>query len=145
MEDKITIRYATKGDYEAFNKLYMQCVLLGGTGKPSNTKPYNKEDYIVECETNIIVAEKNGELVGYTLLNATDEPDVIHISEMFTTIFVRGTGVGRKMLKFLEEEMKGSQFTTIDLMSAFMEADRIWERMGFKSLNFSDQYRKVVN
>ena len=89
--------------------------------------------------------EKNGELVGYTLLNATDEPDVIHISEMFTTIFVRGTGVGRKMLKFLEEEMKGSQFTTIDLMSAFMEADRIWERMGFKSLNFSDQYRKVVN
>lgn len=145
MEGKIIIRYATQEDYEAFNKLYMQCVLLGGTGDPSNTKPYRKESFKVDCETNIIVAEKNGELVGYTLLDATDEPDVIHISEMFTTIFVRGTGVGRKMLKFLEEEMKGSQFTTIDLMSAFRETDRIWERMGFKSVNFTDQYRKVVN
>ena len=144
-ENIIIIRYATKGDYEAFNNLYLQCVLLGGTGTPSNTKPYVKENFKDECETNIIVAEKNGELVGYTLLNATDEPDVIRISEMFTTIFVRGTGVGRKMLDFLESEMKGSQFTTLDLMSDFMETDRIWERMGFKSVNFTDQYRKVVN
>ena len=143
--EEIIIRYATLGDYEAFNKLYMQCVLLGGTGKPSHTKPYVMKNYKEECESNIIVAEKNGELVGYTLLDATDEPGVIHLSEMFTANSVRGTGVGRKMLKFLEEEMKGSPFTTIDLMSAFMEADRIWERMGFKSLNFSDQYRKVVN
>lgn len=144
MED-INIRYATKGDYEAFNKLYRQCVLLGGTGTPCHTESYDKEDYKVECETNIIVAEKDGELVGYTLLNATDESDVIHISEMFTANSVRGTGVGRKMLDFLESEMKGSQFTKLDLMSAFMESDRIWERMGFKSVNFTDQYRKVVN
>lgn len=143
--EEIIIRYATQGDYEAFNKLFTSCVLLGGTGTPSNTKPYDKKNYKEECETNIIVAERSGELVGYTLLNATDESDVIHISEMFTADSVRNTGVGRKMLDFLESEMKGSQFTKLDLMSAFMESDRIWERMGFKSVNFSDQYRKVVN
>ena len=143
--EEIIIRYATEADYEAFNKLYCQCVLLGGTDTPSNTKPYGRESFKMDCETNIIVAVKNGELVGYTLLDATDEPDVIHISEMFTTISVRRTGVGRKMLEFLESEMKWSQFTKLDLMSAFRETDCVWERMGFNSVNFTDQYRKVVN
>lgn len=143
--EEIIIRYATQGDYEAFNKLFTSCVLLGGTDTPSNTKPYDKKNYKEECETNIIVAEKSGELVGYTLLNATDEPDVIHISEMFTANSVRGTGVGRKMLEFLESEMKGSVYSKLDLMSAFKETDCVWEHMGFKSVGFTDQYRKVVN
>jgi predicted GNAT family acetyltransferase len=70
--------------------------------------------------------------------------EVIKIDEMFTDICVRGKGVARQMLNFLENEVRGSEYNHIDLVSVSMETDRIWERMGFKSINYTEHYRKTV-
>lgn len=142
---EVTIRYANKGDYDGFNELYLRCVLLEGTGNPTNYKPYGEKAFKNECSSNIIVAEKSGKIVGYTILDVAGEPNVIHLSEMFTDSSMRRTGVGRKMLEFLENEMKGSPYNEIELMSFSGTTDRIWERMGFKSKNFSECYRKKVS
>ena len=68
----------------------------------------------------------------------------IQIDEMFTDICVRGKGVARQMLNLLENEVSGSEYNNIDLVSVSMETDRIWERMGFKSINYTEHYRKTL-
>ena len=143
--EEIIIRWTRPEDYEAFETLYAQCIYLDGTGTCAHTERYGKDKFEEMCEGNIIVAEKAGMLVGYIIIYASSKyDDVLEISEMFTTISVRGCGVGRKMLAFMESEMNGTDYNKIDLMSFSMRTDRIWERMGFRSINFSEHYRKTL-
>lgn len=145
--EEIIIRETRPEDYEAFKGIYARCMYTGGTGEIAHEEPFSKKTFEEECGISIIVAEMNGQIVGYTRIYATtasDNVEVIKIDEMFTDICVRGKGVARQMLNFLENEVRGSEYNNIDLVSVSMETDRIWERMGFKSINYTEHYRKTV-
>jgi GNAT superfamily N-acetyltransferase len=91
--------------------------------------------------SHVLVAEMNGEIVGFIHGKVTNRTDyspktVAHISTTYVLKKFRGTGVGTYLVKelctFLRSE--GVEQVTLRYIIGNREAERFWTRLGFKPL-----------
>lgn len=99
------------------------------------------EDSLNDSNSHVLIAEMNGETVGFTHGEVTSRTDysprtVAHISTTYVLKKFRGTGVGTSLVKelctfFISE---GVEQVTLRYIIGNKEAERFWKKLGFKPL-----------
>lgn len=144
----MNVRFAQKSELNRINELRRQVNDLHVAGKPEVFKPgFSKElqDYIDEIwndpEKEIVVAERNGVIVGFAVLHCFHKPetpymvarDYLDIDEFGVDEACRRQSVATAMVDFIREYTKEKGFHRIELnMWEFNEdALAFYEAAGF--------------
>ncbi|GAB3672993.1 hypothetical protein GCM10027589_42720 [Actinocorallia lasiicapitis] len=90
----------------------------------------------------VLLAEKDGEPVGYALVEVVDAPDdtwvagdrSAHIHSLLVTPGGRGEGLGTRLLDRIDEELaaEGIEDVWIDALVGNEQAIKLYERRGFR-------------
>lgn len=138
----ITFRNAQLEDYEAFNKLYIRKDYLGE--KEWIGTAMEKDRYIKHIQNeDIVLAVLNGTVIGYCLVQAFDD-GICELISFYINSEYRGKGYSRAFLSHIESLAKSCGMKKIRLMSYNMKTDRFWERMKYVSVNYTDEYEKIL-
>ena len=97
-------------------------------------------DYLSDKKYLIYAAEKEGNLVGYTVGEVKEKPHKVfdkegHVQDWFVTEGNRGSAIGKSLLEALIMEFKRFRCTHI-MLSAYFEnkkAIEIYHKMGFNN------------
>ena len=144
------IRFAEENELNRINELRKQVNDLHVAGKPEVFKPgFSQElqDYIYEIwddpEKEIVVAEKDGVICGFAVLNHINKPenpfmferDYLDIDEFGVDEAYRRQGVAAAMMDFIREHAVKNGFHRIELnMWEFNEdALAFYEAAGFST------------
>jgi len=127
---KVTVRFAREEDLERVNELRRQVNSLHVAGKPEVFKPgFCRElrDYIhvirEDPQKEILVAEVNGEVRGFAILNHIIRPenpfmferDFLDVDEFGVDENCRRQGTASAMMRFIREWAKEKGFRRIEL------------------------------
>jgi ribosomal protein S18 acetylase RimI-like enzyme len=150
--DAITIRPATQDDVTTIGALWEKLAIHHQTLDPRLPKPAQGGDELYahrigsqlgDAYHRILVAEVNGELVGYVLGMIADYMPDIFIAEstgFLADIFVdeahRGAGIGKKLVSELQAWFKSRGIVTMEWYVAAHNtaAKAFWEHIGGKDL-----------
>jgi GNAT superfamily N-acetyltransferase len=148
MADEVVIRTAVPEDAQAILKLWQEMMEFHSaresffTLRPEASRSFLA--YIRERMKNaqacVAVAERRGEIVGYGMGVISDYPPVYRIDkygqicEMAVTSSWRRSGLGGKLLKFLQDwfAIRGIRRLEVRAASANEIAEAFWRRSGFK-------------
>lgn len=142
------VRFAREDDLARVNELRKQVSLLHAAGKPEIFKPGFPDelrDYLDEIwndtHKEIVVAELNGSICGYAILNRVARPETpfmferryLDIDEFGVDEGCRRQGVASAMLRFIRDHARETGFGRIELnMWEFnREALAFYEAAGF--------------
>jgi ribosomal protein S18 acetylase RimI-like enzyme len=132
----VTIRNATEADRELVRKLRDE--FQRDLAKPSFL--YEPWEAIAEDVDDAIregvalLAEENGEAVGYALASVVPETPIRgHLYDLFVREGSRRSGVGRSLVAKVAEELRnrGVSHLTLDVGVGNHDARRLYERIGF--------------
>lgn len=137
----LNFRSAEQKDYNEFNEMYKKAQYLGCS--VTCKQDFKKDKYDEMVGGNIIITEKEDDkYFGYAVLYGIDE-DTCKIGEMY--VKEQGKGYGKELFAYVREAIKESGFSRIILMSFSIETDRVWEKLGFESVNFTDEYEMILD
>lgn len=141
--ENIKFRNAEKKDFEEFNKIYVKTVFLGEDLQSIfSIKPKEYDEFLRLVENEeIIIMIYFERIIGYSIVKAYDDGECI-IKDIYILKEFQNKGLGRKFVSFIEKSAKKAQMRFISLISATMQTDRIWERLGYSSKDLSDKYIK---
>ena len=146
----VSVRFARRDDLEAVNALRRQVNALHVAGRPETFKPdFGAElrDHVFtifdDPRQKIVVAEKDGAVRGFAVLNHITRPenpymyerDYLDVDEFGVDEACRRQGVATAMLRFIREYAQGEGFDRIELnMWEFNQgALAFYEAAGFKT------------
>jgi ribosomal protein S18 acetylase RimI-like enzyme len=137
----ITIRQAGPTDIEAMLDL-AGIITSHQIGKPvwSGVRLRDREEiradweeFLADETSVILLAEREGNPIGYAATYPADEPEVAHLPVAGTRPDVRGAGVGRALVEHLLHRAHEDGYRTVraDWRSTNLLASRFWPRRGF--------------
>ena len=146
----VTVRFAREEDLERVNELRRQVNDVHVAGKPEVFKPgFGDElrDYLFvireDPEKQIVVAEREGKVCGFAVLNHINKPenpfmferDFLDIDEFGVDEHSRRQGVAAEMIRFIRDWAKEQGFRRIELnMWSFNRgALAFYEAVGFET------------
>ncbi len=150
--DDITIRPATSADVMTIGALWERLASHHQILDPRLPKPANGGDELYahrigsqldDAYHRILVAEYNGELVGYVLgMIANYMPDIFiaesigFLADIFVNEAHRGVGIGKKLVSELQAWFKSRGIVTMEWSVAAhnTSAKAFWEHIGGKDL-----------
>ncbi len=144
------IRFANEGDLDRVNVLRKQVNDLHVQGKPEVFKPgfcAELRDYVrvifADPRQRIVVAEKDGVLCGFAVLNHITRPDnpfmferdFLDIDEFCVDRDHRRQGVASAMIRFIREYAREQGFSRVELNMWEFNQDALafYEKAGFKT------------
>ena len=144
----MTVRIADERDLERVNELRRQVNDLHVEGRPDVFKPgFNEQlkNYVYTVYNDpckdIAVAEKDGVICGYAVLNRFTKPETpfmyersyVDVDEFGVDKAFRRQGIGRALMEYIRTYAKDNDFDRIELnMWEFNEgALRFYEDIGF--------------
>ena len=148
----ISIRTATTQDYEEIAAIGHESQDLHAQAHPDifkqGTPGFTKEyiDKLIEGEhTAVYVAEEDGHIVGYALLNVHPlsyldtfkTQTIAEISDIAVTDVMRGKGVGYHLFEAAKEwaKSKGAQRLELNVWEFNKSARAFYERQGMETLH----------
>lgn len=138
---KLHFRNANMEDYEKMCEVWRKHTFLGNN-IPVNSAP-EKSEYAswVENEYIYIAETEEKECFGFARVVAYEDG-----YGKIVTIYVKEhrKGYGKQFVEFLEKEFRACGMEKIELESQNLLTDRFWEKMGFKSVNYTDKYEKEI-
>lgn len=137
----IQFREAQRKDFEEFNKLFTSMNYSGDTIFPHKALLKNEFYNYVDAESIILIKKGEDDFFGYAIVIAYEDK-ICKIREMY--VKQQGKGYGKKLLTFIEKISKEIGMEQIELQSANMQTDRIWEKLGFKSVTGGETYTKKL-
>ena len=140
--ENIKFRNANEKDFVEFNKVYEKTTYLGE--QPFSFNPMSAKEYmdLVEQE-GIILMEYADSIIGYSIVKAFDDGECI-IKDVYILQEFQNKGLGRKFVNFIEKTAQEAGMNLISLMSATIETDEVWKKLGYNSEDFSDKYIKKL-
>jgi ribosomal protein S18 acetylase RimI-like enzyme len=98
------------------------------------------QEWMVDETCRILVAEDDGQVVGYIIGRLAENPAVFkqrylgHVSDICVAPDRRRTGVGRKLFGFLRKWFRGKGLTVAQLNVAALNpvSQAFWREMGFQ-------------
>ncbi|MBQ4436839.1 MAG: GNAT family N-acetyltransferase [Clostridia bacterium] len=144
----MVVRFAKREDLEAVNVLRKEVNDLHVAGKPEVFKPgfcQELRDYIYviwdDPEKDIVVAEENGDICGFAVLNHIVRPenpfmyqrDFLDVDEFCVSSSYRRHGVATAMVDFIRDIAKERGFHRIELNMWEFNQDALafYEAVGF--------------
>ena len=146
----MTIRFAEQDDLERVNELRKQVNDLHVCGRPETFKagfPAELRDHIYtvfrDPRQKIVVAEKDGTLCGFAVLNHITRPetpymyvrDYLDIDEFCVDTAFRRQGIASGMIAFIRDYAKSEGFDRIELNMWEFNQDALafYEAIGFST------------
>ena len=144
------IRFARESELERINELRKQVNDIHVEGKPEVFKPgFTQElrDYIHEIwsdpEKEIIVADIDGKICGFAILNHVNRPenpfmkerDFLDVDEFCVDRDCRRQGIASKLIAFIKNHAKERGFSRIELNMWEFNQDALafYEAVGFET------------
>ena len=132
-EKKIKIRHADNNDYSWLNEHEKHI-----SEKTLKNKIENKEVYVVE---------KNGKIIGWLRYNLFWD-NVPFMNMLYFLEEYRKMGIGTKLVKYWEEEMKQNGYNNIlTSTQSNEEAQHFYRKMGYKKIGgfkyYNDPYEII--
>lgn len=135
------IRAATEGDAEAIVALWTEAYFTEGEG--GRDAPYARSDFeeTDAAATNLLVAERNGAVVGVVALLAPGEPsravaleDEAELARLVVGSAARRRGIGRALANRCADLAQSESWPAISLWSrAYQRAGhRLYESLGYR-------------
>ena len=140
--ENIKFRNANEKDFVEFNKVYEKTTYLGEQPFSFNPMPAKEYMNLVEQE-GIILMEYADSIIGYSIVKAFDDGECI-IKDVYILQEFQNKGLGRKFVNFIEKTAQEAGMNLISLMSATIETDEVWKKLGYNSEDFSDKYIKKL-
>ena len=138
--NNINFRNAVKEDFDEFNEIFVKTTYLGCPYFPMKTKSY--EDYMkLVNNEEIILMESSEKIIGYSWVTYYSDGEC-NIKDIYILKEFQNKGFGRQFVEHIEQTAKKVGMEYISLMSETMETDRVWESLGYCSINYSEEYRK---
>ena len=141
-ERLVNIRVATESDYDLFNNIYKKGVDLGFESTHVDKADVPREDYL-KYDT-VILAEENGEAIGYAMIHCTDQlPGVCIIYDFYSTKWYGE--VTDKLLEVVKDAAKESGLDRLRVDTYTIEMEAFWSRKRFRSVNNTACYELMLN
>ena len=145
------VRFARKEDYEAINALRAPVCALHSNGYPALFKPVFAKDHqervlkmMEDPEQDVLVAEKNGQLLGFAMVEyiKREETNSIyavheaHIVEIGVDETSQGKGIGTALIQAVKDaaKVRGCRSVQLDVWEFNKSALRFYEKLGFVTL-----------
>jgi PhnO protein len=133
------IRAAKKSDYKELMRLYD-----GFIEKPRYSKPGNDSfaKVMADPNTEILVAEEKGELIGFISFRARYvvryKKPIGEVEELFVSENYRKQGIGGKLIKKIEQVAKKFKCQRIYIESRFSRktAHKFYVNLGYKKFGY---------
>ena len=136
----VRMRLATADDFEIFNQMYINFFVDDG-GRLIDAMQEEKYKDMLEIES-IYLATLNEEVIGFATLYAY-EGEGCQIDSIF--VKEKNKGVGAKFYKLLEKEIRDSNINRIFVHVFDERPEHFWYRMGFRSVNGTEEFDKYLN
>lgn len=140
------IRKATNNDITAISELYREqfremAKLIPDFIKAGNQNTEFIENTITNCESDILVYEENGKVIGFILIQAKTRPDFefmipgkyCYIMDIIVTEKHRGKGFGTALMNSAKDWAKeqNCNFVNLDVLVNNSAAIRLYNKLGF--------------
>ena len=142
------VRKATNNDITAISELYREqfremAKLIPDFIKEGNQNTEFIENTITNCESDILVYEENGKVIGFILIQAKTRPDFefmipgkyCYIMDIIVTEKHRGKGFGTALMNAAKDWAKKQEcnFINLDVLVNNPDAIRLYNKLGFIS------------
>ena len=140
------VRKATNNDITAISLLYREqfremAKLIPEFIKEGNQNTEFVENTITNCESDILVYEENGKVIGFILIQAKTRPDFefmipgkyCYIMDIIVTEKHRGKGFGTALMNAAKDWAKKQEcnFINLDVLVNNPDAIRLYNKLGF--------------
>lgn len=140
------VRKATNNDITAISLLYREqfremTKLIPEFIKEGNQNTEFVENTITNCESDILVYEENGKVIGFILIQAKTRPDFefmipgkyCYIMDIIVTEKHRGKGFGTALMNAAKDWAKKQEcnFINLDVLVNNPDAIRLYNKLGF--------------
>jgi ribosomal protein S18 acetylase RimI-like enzyme len=134
----MTIREATTADRERLRDLYEEFVR---EIPPPFELPFELEhelaelDQYLEGENVVVVAEGDGDLIGFALAKLDDHPRIGYLADVYVAPGARRQGAASELIRGVTERLrdKGAEVVTLEVQLDNADARAAYERMGFRA------------
>ena len=140
--NNIIFRNAVKEDFEIFNEIYTKTTFLGWSHFEITPKTFDEFLSLVQNE-EIIFLELDEKIIGYAMIKAYDDGECI-IKNIYILESYQGKSYGWKLVSYIERLARECGITKMSLTSETHVTDRVWEKMGYRSVNNTDKYVKML-
>lgn len=136
----VRIRPARTGDAVAIAKIHNQGVADRIATFRTEPRPPAEVEQLLAAETLLLVAEREGEVVGWAGLGPYDDPNPWYAGVGEATVYVdratRGAGAGRELLAALERgaEAEGRYKLIAKIFDTNGPSLRLFERAGYATV-----------
>jgi phosphinothricin acetyltransferase len=136
----IRIRSAQTGDAAAIAEIHNQGVADRIATFRTEPRPVEEVELIIVADALLLVAERDGTVVGWAGLGPYDDPNPWYAGVAEATVYVdraaRGAGVGRELLAALEQgaEAQGRYKLIAKIFDTNGASLRLFERAGYATV-----------
>lgn len=98
-------------------------------------RAHSWQQQITECRTTVLVAENDGDVVGFAAGGASRDADSEGDAEIYAIYVLPerwGCGVGRDLMVQLEETIASGRSVTLWVLRENDRANRFYERIGYR-------------